>query len=228
LPARSPISASPRRVANVLGELDPETVFPRGHRSRVRHARPGTLRQAGGGDRALWKRCSAAGQPSWPAGGRGTMKIITVATERVRNLPTGPWHFDRPCRSFRRQTRREVRASTSRPGSVCTGTEVTDQRYVQARRWRAVEDGILVQAAGPGPGWECEILRDFEARKNALITPDGFPSPRGGGPAGVPPPAPRLGPRMAAVPRDGVVRQDELGRSARRSPRCSLSWSSTR
>ena len=106
------------------------------------------------------------------------MKIIQLTTERVRNLPDQTWTFDPAFQIIHglNEAGKSALHEAIRIG-LYGDAKSTDQRYVQARRWRT-DEGLLVKLRVRVPDGEHEILRDFEARKNVLILPDGS-RPRG-------------------------------------------------
>ncbi len=105
------------------------------------------------------------------------MKILALETERFRNLPDRTWTFD-PALQIILGPNEAGKSALHEAIRIALFASATsrDQRYLQARRWGA-EDGIRLALHIQGPEGVYQILRDFSARKNALILPNGTRRP---------------------------------------------------
>jgi uncharacterized protein YhaN len=103
------------------------------------------------------------------------MKIIALATERVRNLPDQSWHFDPAFQIIHgpNEAGKSALHEAIRIG-LYGDAKSTAQAYAEARRW-GHPDGIAVALTVLVPEGEYIIRRDFAERRNMLIGPDGKP-----------------------------------------------------
>jgi len=108
------------------------------------------------------------------------MKIVGLTTERFRNLPDRTWLFD-PSFQIIRGPNEAGKSALNEAIRIALFASATsrDQRYALARRWGSADPVWLALHVQVADG-TYQIVRDFAARKNTLIRPDGTRRPEAG------------------------------------------------